>query len=127
MKSRLLALMLLFLGCASARADDQKQLTTTKGMPVLVANLVNPNPDCSANSGFVMLPTLAQKPASGTIVLKSAMIEVPSSGKCEVRKVPGIAIIYVPAQNFLGDDRVEVTLTMGDRAVSRQYDIKVHE
>jgi hypothetical protein len=90
---------------------------------VVVVNLVNPKPDCSAVPGPVALPGLREKPTNGTIQVRILVADVPAAGNCLARKIPAIALTYTPNKDFVGADSVQVEV--GNRTTLLSYRLVV--
>lgn len=110
---------------SSALAQAPKELKTKPGVPIALVNLVNPRPDCTANPGPVVLPSLKQKPASGVLGMQIIVTDVAAAGTCPARKIPAIALTYTPNKDFVGADAVQVELEIGNRMTSLSYRINV--
>ncbi|MBR0850292.1 hypothetical protein JQ543_21285 [Bradyrhizobium diazoefficiens] len=110
---------------ASVSAQTPKELKTKSGTPVLVVNLLDARPDCSASPGPVPLPTLPEKPANGVVQMLVVPTDVAASGKCPARKIPSIALIYTPKKDFVGTDLLKIDVEVGNRTTSLTYQIKV--
>lgn len=50
-------------------AQSPKELKTKPGTPVVLVNLLNARPDCSANPGPVTLPVVSGAPTNGIVQL----------------------------------------------------------
>src|SRR5206468_10881422 len=94
-KSALIGTAAIALFVSVAKADDAREIKTEKGKSVVVANFVNPRPDCSSNPGMgTPLPILREKPTNGIIHQQILVTDVAASDSCPSRKVPSIALIY---------------------------------
>ncbi|SRR6266568_362696 len=110
---------------SSALAQTPKELKTKPGVSVALVNLVNPRPDCTVNPGPVFLPSLKQKPSSGTVQMQIVVADVAPTGACPARKIPTIALIYTPNKDFTGVDLVQVEVDAGNRTTSLSYRVSV--
>jgi hypothetical protein len=108
-----------------ASAQSPKELKTKSGTSVVVVNLLNPRPDCSANPGPIAVPVIREKPANGVIQMLIIATDVAASGKCPARKIPTTALIYTPNKDFVGTDTVQIEVEAGNRTTSLSYRITV--
>lgn len=118
-------LVLLLSASACFAQAAPKELKTKPNVSVLVANLVNPRPDCSANPGPVVLPSLRQTPTNGSMQMQIVVADIGASGTCPARKVPAIALIYTPRKDFTGTDSVEIEIDTDNRVTLLAYHISV--
>lgn len=116
----------LFAGLAhtAALADAPKELNTRPGVPVLLLQLVNPRPDCSASPGPVALPSVTRKPNNGNLLLQVVSFDAKSAA-CPDRKTFAIAVFYAPKKDFRGKDEVEFDIEIDNRIASPAYRISV--
>jgi hypothetical protein len=118
-KSALIGTAAIALFVSVAKADDSRELKTEKGKSVVVANFVDPRPDCSSNPGSgTPLPVLREKPTNGTVHLQILVTDVPASDSCPARKVPSIALIYTPRPDFVGNDSVQIEFETGPNKIT---------
>ena len=110
---------------APSFAQTPKELKTKSSTPIVLLNLLNARPDCSANPGPVMLPIVIGAPANGMVQLQIIVSNVPASGNCPARKVPSNALIYIPNKDFLGSDAVQIDVVTGNEKRSLAYRITV--
>ena len=123
--ARLLPILLLAALAQPAPAQTPKELKTRPGVAVAVVNLVNPRADCSVNPGPVALPGLRQKPANGSVLMQIVIADVAASANCPARKIPTIAIAYVPRKDFTGVDALEIEIDVDNRTTVLSYRITV--
>jgi hypothetical protein len=121
----LFAFALTLLLFSPATAQTPKELKTKSGVSIVMVNLVNPRPDCSVNPGPVVLPSVKQKPAGGTIQMQIIVVDVAPVGTCPARKLPAIAVIYTPGKEFTGVDLVQLEIDADNRTTSLSYRISV--
>lgn len=110
---------------AIAQAQAPKELRTKQGAAVAIVNLVSPRKDCSANPGAVALPSIRQQPKGGTVQLQVVVTDVAAAGDCPARKVPAIALIYVPRKDFTGADLIQIEIDTDNRATLLSYRVTV--
>lgn len=109
----------LLLSGIAAKAADPTEIKTEQGKSVGFANFVAARPDCSSAPGPQPLPVLLKKPANGRIGMQIATTDVASSINCATeRKVPSIALFYVPKPDFVGQDDIELEIDTGDDKVA---------
>jgi hypothetical protein len=109
----------LLLAGVGAHAADPTEIKTEQGKSVGFANFVAARPDCSSSPGPQPLPVLVKKPANGRIGMQIATTDVASSINCATeRKVPSIALFYVPKPDFVGDDDIQLEVDAGDDKVA---------
>ena len=106
-------------------AQSPKELKTKTGTPVVLLNLLNARPDCSANPGPVTLPVVSGAPTNGVVQLQIIVSNVPAAGNCPARKVPSNALIYIPNKDFSGSDAVQIDVVTGNEKRSLNYRITV--
>ncbi len=113
------AMAILLLSGISANAADPTEIKTEPGKSVGFANFVAARPDCSSVPGPQPLPILIKKPANGRIGMQIATTDVASSTNCATeRKVPSIALFYVPKPDFVGQDDIQLEIDAGDDKVA---------
>jgi hypothetical protein len=109
------AIATLLLSNIGAKAADPTEIRTEQGKSVGFANFVAARPDCSVIPGPQPLPVLLKKPANGRIGMQIASTDVASSINCATeRKVPSIALFYVPKPDFVGEDDIQLEIDAGD-------------
>jgi hypothetical protein len=108
-----------------AFAQSPKELQTKSGASVLLANLLNAKPDCSATPGPFVLPSLREKPANGIVQIQIIISDVAASGKCPARKVPSIALFYTPRKDFVGIDSIQIEVEAGFQTTVLSYRVTV--
>jgi hypothetical protein len=106
-------------------AQSPKELKTKVGTPVVLLNLLNARPDCSANPGPVTLPVVSGAPTNGVVQLQIIVSNVPAAGNCPARKVPSNALIYIPNKDFSGSDAVQIDVVTSNEKRSLNYRITV--
>jgi hypothetical protein len=106
-------------------AQGPKELKTKIGTPVVLLNLINTRPDCSANPGPVTLPVVSGAPTNGVVQLQIIVSNVPAAGNCPARKVPSNALIYIPGKDFSGSDAVQIEVVTGNEKRTLNYRITV--
>jgi hypothetical protein len=125
-KSGLIGTAAIVLFGSSALAADPKELKTEKGKSIVIANFVNPRPDCSSNPGPDPLPALREKPANGVVLLQVLVTDVAATDSCPSRKIPSIALVYTPRTDFVGTDSVQIEVETGaNKITSLSYRITV--
>jgi len=102
---------------SSSRADEPKQLKTQKGKAVVLGDFLKQPSDCSSNPIPSPLPQLREKPSHGTILMQIAVANVPATGSCPARKIPVIALVYLPSTDFVGTDSVQIEFGPGAPAL----------
>jgi hypothetical protein len=108
---------LVLLG-PTAKADDPKELKTTKGKSIIVGNFVNARSDCSSNPGPDPLPALREKPSNGVIRMQILVTDVAATDGCPARKIPSLALIYTPNRDFVGIDSVQIEIDTGNNNIT---------
>lgn len=106
-------------------AQSPKELQTKSGTPVLLINLLNAKPGCSANPGPFVLPGLREKLANGIVQMQIIVSDVATSGKCPPRKVPSIALFCTPKKDFVGTDAIQIEAEAGNQTTLLSYRITV--
>ena len=110
---------------APAWSQVPKELKTKTGSSVVLANFINPRPDCSMNPGTVAVPIVSGPPKSGIVQMQVVVSNVPATGNCPARKLASIAIIYTPNKDFVGSDSVQLEVEAGNRKSALSYNISV--
>jgi hypothetical protein len=121
----LAAILVAALTSFTANAQAPKELKAKSGASVVMVNLLNARPDCSASPGPVSVPTIREKPANGVVQMLVIPTNVAAAGSCSARKVPSIALIYTANKNFVGTDSVQIEVEVGNRTTSLSYRINV--
>jgi hypothetical protein len=109
-----LAFAAIIAGCSLVYADPIRELKTEKGKPIPLGNFVSARPDCSRNPGPVPFPITREKPYNGVVVMQIVTSDVAASGSCPARKIPSVALVYIPKQDFVGFDTVQFDLQTDD-------------
>jgi hypothetical protein len=126
MKARIMSTVVAAsLATFPAVAQNAKPLKTKKNTSIVLVNLLNANPDCSANAAPISVPVVREKPTNGSIQMTVNVANVAASGNCRERKVPVITLIYMPKTDFVGNDAVTIDFENGNRATSLSYIISV--
>jgi hypothetical protein len=112
-----LALAAVIAGSSFVYADPIKEIKTEKGKPIPLGNFVSARPDCSLNPGPVPFPIAREKPYNGVVVMQIVTSDVAASGSCPARKIPSVALIYIPKQDFVGFDTVQFDLQTDDHQI----------
>jgi hypothetical protein len=113
------AIAALLVSGIGAEAADPTEVKTEQGKSVGFANFVAARPDCSTTSGPQPLPVLLKKPANGRIGMQIASTDVAPSTNCATeRKVPSIALFYVPKPDFVGEDDIQLEIDTGDDKIA---------
>jgi hypothetical protein len=112
-----LALAAIIAGASPVYADPIKEIKTEKGKPIPLGNFVSARPDCSLNPGPVPFPIAREKPYNGVVVMQIVTSDVAASGSCPARKIPSVALIYIPKQDFVGFDTVQFDLQTDDHQI----------
>jgi hypothetical protein len=100
---------------STVSADTPKERKVRSGTTVAVVNL---KPDCSAVPRPVAMPSLHEKPASGTMLVQILVTDVAASGNSPVRKIPAISLSYSPYQDLVGIDAQRIDVEVGNRTTS---------
>jgi hypothetical protein len=96
-----------------SRADEAKELKTQKGKAVVLGDFLNKPSDCSSNPIPSPLPQLREKPSHGTILMQIGVANVPATDRCPARKIPVLALVYLPSAEFVGTDSVQIEFKPG--------------
>jgi hypothetical protein len=118
LKSALVVPVALALLGPTAKADDPKELKTDKGKPIIVGNFINARPDCSSIPGPDPLPSLREKPTNGVIRMQVVVSDVAATDNCPSRKIPSIAMVYIPNRDFVGTDSVQIEVETGRNQIA---------
>jgi hypothetical protein len=110
---------------SSAIADDVKELKTTKGKPIAFENFIGARSDCSSNPGPQPFPSLREKPSNGAVGMQIVVSEVAASDSCRARKVPSLALIYIPRPDFVGVDSIQIDIATGNKITTLGFRITV--
>jgi len=102
---------------SSSQADEPKELKKQKGKAVVLGDFLKPPSDCSSNPIPSPLPQLREKPSHGTILMQIAVANVTAAGSCPARKIPVIALVYLPSPDFVGTDSVQIEFGPGAPAL----------
>jgi hypothetical protein len=106
--------------CALARTPIE-EFKTSKGKPVVIANLIARKNDCSiATTG---VPTFAEPAKHGTLEMQAMMMDLPAAGPCPAQNAPIISLVYVPHSNFVGSDNVKIEIANHNQLVKLHYHI----
>jgi hypothetical protein len=97
-----------------AKADAPQELKTEKNKPILIGNLLSAPNNCGTNPGPSPMPILREKPSHGGVRLQIILAEVAATDACPARKIPSIALFYVPNKDFVGKDSVRVEFEAGE-------------
>jgi len=111
-KWMLLAIAVSLLATA-AKADDVRELKTEKGKADVFANFLGTNAGCSTEPTPQPFPMLREKPLNGTVGMQITAIEIAASGDCPARKVPSLALFYLPKPDFVGTDSIQMEVDTG--------------
>jgi hypothetical protein len=104
--------------CGSvAKADAPKGVKTEKNKAVVIGNFLNAPSNCDTNPGSVPLPRLREKPSHGVVGLQIVMADVAATDACPARKIPAIALFYLPSKDFVGNDAVQIEFETGDAKI----------
>jgi hypothetical protein len=113
LKSLLIGVAAITLFGSIATADTPKELKTEKGKSVVLGTFVNAPSNCSSNPGPNPVPVLYEKPSHGVVSMQIVMADVAASDSCPARKMPAIALFYIPHADFVGIDSVRVEFETG--------------
>lgn len=105
---------------SNAKADAPKDVKAESGKPVVLGNFLSAPANCGSNPGPVPLPKLREKPSHGTVGLQIVTADVAATDACPARKIPSIALFYVPSKDFVGKDSIQVEFETGDRKLPIQ-------
>jgi hypothetical protein len=108
-----------------AIADDVKELKTTKGKPIAFENFIGARSDCTSNPGPQPFPSLREKPSNGAVAMQIVVSNVAASDSCPARKVPSLALIYIPRADFVGVDSVQIDVAIGNKVTTTGFRITV--
>ena len=100
-----------------AKADAPKEVKTEKNKAVVIGNFLNAPSNCGTNPGPVPLPRLREKPSHGLVGLQIVMADVAATDACPARKIPAIALFYLPSKDFVGNDAVQIEFETGDAKI----------
>jgi hypothetical protein len=125
MKSALAFLTILVLCASPAAGQTAKELKTKRGVSIPLVNLLNVRQGCTSSPGPVAIPVVREKPANGTVQMLIIVVDVAASSNCSARKVPAVALLYSPKDNFIGTDSVGIEIEMGNRTTILNYNISV--
>jgi hypothetical protein len=121
-----LALALAVAG-APAAATGQTVIRSTRGDPgkdIRVGVYINVKQDCSSGP----LPTirLVDKPANGTVTVKSAKIKAKNYKQCLAMEVPGYVAFYKSQPTFNGIDSFSIEIKYpGGRIETQKLNVTV--
>ncbi len=110
---------------SSAIADDVKELKTTKGKAIAFENFIGARSDCSSNPGAQPFPSLREKPANGEVGMQIVVSDVAASDSCPARKIPSLALIYIPRPDFVGVDSIQIEIATGNKITTLGFRITV--
>lgn len=105
---------------SNALADAPKEIKTESGKPVVLGNFLSAPANCGSNPGPVPLPKLREKPSNGGVGLQIVAADVAATDACPARKIPSIALFYVPNKDFVGKDSVQIEFETGDKKMPIQ-------
>lgn len=105
---------------SNAKADAPKEIKTESGKPVVLGNFLSAPANCGSNPGPVPLPKLREKPSHGGVGLQIVVADVAATDACPARKIPSIAMFYVPGKEFVGKDSVQIEFETGDKKMPIQ-------
>jgi hypothetical protein len=105
---------------SNAQADSPKEIKTESGKPVVLGNFLSAPANCGSNPGPVPLPKLREKPSHGVVGLQIVVADVAATDGCPARKIPSIAMFYVPSKDFAGKDSVQVEFETNDKKIPTQ-------
>jgi len=109
----------VLLSGVNANSANPTELKTEQGKSIGFANFVAARSDCSTAPGPQPLPILVEKPSNGKIGMQIATTDIAAAGNCSVaRKVPSIALFYVPNPDFVGVDSIQLEMDAGDNKVA---------
>jgi hypothetical protein len=113
----LVAASIIALSGTPARAQAPQQVKTEKNKSLILGNFMNALSNCSTNPGPLPLPILREKPAHGTIGMQIVIGDAAATGACPARKIPGIAIFYTPAKDFVGKDSIQIEFDAAEQKI----------
>ncbi len=108
-----------------AKAQNEKGIRTRSGTPVILVNLVSSRPDCTSTPGLIAVPIIREKPVNGHVGMQVVATDIAASQNCPSRKVPTVALVYVPNKDFVGADSVQVEIDVGNRTTTLRYRLTV--
>jgi hypothetical protein len=108
-----------------AKAQNEKEIRTRSGTPVILVNLVSSRPDCTSTPGLIAVPIIREKPMNGHVGMQVVATDIAASQNCPSRKVPTVALVYVPNNDFVGADSVQVEIDVGNRTTTLRYRLTV--
>jgi hypothetical protein len=107
------------LFASAAKADDvARELKTEKGKAVVFANFLGANANCSADPTPQPFPVLREKPLNGTVGMQITAIDIAASGDCPAKKVPSLALFYLPKPDFIGTDSLQMEVDTGNNKIT---------
>jgi len=125
-QSGFVPLISLVFMATPATADEVKHLTLETGKAAIIANLVAARPDCSSNPGPQPLPVLSEKPLHGAVGVQIGLTDVAAAGNCPARKIPSLAMFYLPAADYIGTDSFQIEIDGGnDKQTKVSYQITI--
>jgi hypothetical protein len=114
------------IGAAAGAETVTKAVVVVAGGVLQLAHFASVNPDCTSKRKTVVRVT--DGPAHGTILVKEtkAFSTFRNYQQCNVRRVDGVAVEYLPQRGYLGADTVglDVFYPSGEERM-RVYDISV--
>ncbi|MES2193617.1 MAG: hypothetical protein V4517_04315 [Pseudomonadota bacterium] len=105
---------------SAAKADAPKEIKAESGKPVVLGNFLSAPANCGSNPGPVPLPKLREKPSHGGVGLQIVIADVAATDACPARKIPSIAMFYVPSKDFVGKDSLQIEFEAGDKKMPIQ-------
>ena len=124
LKYATLAAILAVFG-SPAIADNVKELKTTRGKPIAFENFIGARTDCSSNPGPQPFPSLREKPSNGVVAMQIVVSDVAASDSCPARKIPSLALIYIPRADFVGVDSIQIDIAAGNKTTTLGFRIAV--
>jgi hypothetical protein len=112
-KCVLLAIAVSIFATAAKADDVVREMKTEKGKAVVFTNFLGTNAGCSTDPTPQPFPVLREKPLNGTVGMQITAIEIAASGDCPARKVPALALFYLPKPDFVGTDFVQIEVDTG--------------
>lgn len=113
------------LFATAAKSDDVRELKTEKGKAVVFANFLGTNASCGTDPTPQPFPVLREKPLNGTVGMQITAIEIAASGDCPARKVPALALFYLPKPDFVGTDSLQIEVDTGNKITTAGYRVTV--
>ena len=111
MKTRVVLAALALAAAAAAIADEppiQVRRTTEPGREVLIRGFAEFNGNCTLR--HVQTVTVIGPPANGRIETRPGEVTIGPNWvggtACEGTKLPGVRVVYVPNEGFVGSDRM---------------------